>query len=444
MKKVLCLLLSMIVVIMTFQVNILGLEDVTTSRTTETNKFNHERVILEGLGIITEEDIYEENKLLTRGEFSVMIANLIGYDGKGIATGVFYDVEKEYFAADEIEFLYAQGIIKGCDNGEFRAGKTITYQEAISLLLRVMGIDNYAEYYKNSYFPKKKIKGDSEYITFGMALGYIYEALNTEVYEYDPTKGGMAFRQSGKTVLEKWRDISVIEGVVLAIGYRSIIDNGAEDIFMVDNVTLRTNEPYKFDCIGKYSEVYYYNGESSFDGNVIVAEATDKFNNVDIINGEDAYYKDGKIYYLENGKEKSISVSARAYIAKNYKPVYNADPTTLFDINSGRIIVNKIKKNNVEVVMIEDCENYVVSGKSEYEQKIYTMDGKTLNLKNVEELIITDLAGNKLELSDICNEDKGVILNFFLKHTMKCELSQKPLSIAASRTFLPLRKSFAE
>lgn len=398
MRKNLSLLLVIVMTVMGFQVNTLANDE---------NQYSHERLILEGLGIISEEIKYDGDKVLTRGDFTVMVANLIGYEGNTIAQGIFHDVEKEYYAADEIEFLYTQGIIKGYNDGNFRAGSNITYQEAISLLLRVMGIDKYTDRFKNTYFPEKNIKNDFELITFDMAIGYIYEALNTEVYEYNSftSKGGMEYGQSGETVLERWRDISVVKGVVLTIGYKSVLYNGAQGVFLVDNVSLHTNEPYKFDCVGKYSEVYYYNEDSDFENEVVVAQAIEKQNDITVIDAEDAFYKDGRIYYVENNKERNISISPRAYLAKNYKPAYNTDIEALFEINSGRIIVNKVGKNDVEVVMIEDYENYVVSGKSEYEQKIYTLDGVTLSLEDVEELIIKDVAGRKLELSDINNED---------------------------------------
>lgn len=397
MRKCLSLLLAAVMTVMGLQINISAAEE---------NQYSHERLILEGLGIISEEIKYDSDKVLTRGDFSIMLANLIGYDGNAVAKGIFHDVEKEYYAADEIEFLYTHGIIKGYNDGNFRAGSNITYQEAISLLLRIMGIDKHAEYYKNSYFPEENVKSDSELITFDMATGYIYEAMNTKGYEYDSfTKGGMEYSQSEKTVLEKWRHISVVKGVVLNIGYKSVLHNGTAGIFLVDNLSLYTDEPYKFDCVGKYSEVYYYNDESSFEDEVIVAEAIEKQNDITVIDGDDAYYKDGRIYYTENNKQNSIAISPRAYLARNYKPVYNTDLETLFNVNSGRIIVNKIKKNDAEIVMIEDYENYVVSGKSEYEQKIYTLDGKTLAFEDVEELIIRDASGNKLELSDINDED---------------------------------------
>jgi len=402
MRKRFSLLLAAVMTVMGFQINISAAEE---------NQYSHERLILEGLGIISEEIKYDGDKTLTRGDFSIMAANLIGYEGNATAKGIFHDVEKEYYAADEIEFLYSRGIIKGYDDGNFRAGSNITYQEAISLLLRIMGIDKHAEYYKNSYFPEENIKGDSEPVTFDMAIGYIYEALNTKVYEYGSfTKDGMEYSQSEKTVLEKWRHISVVKGVVLTVGYKSVLYNGGKGVFLVDNLSLYTDEPHKYDCVGKYSEVYYYNEDSSSEDEVVVAEAIEKQNDITVIDGDDAYYKDGKIYYTENNKQKNIDISSRAYLSKNYKPAYNTDIESLFNVNSGRIIVNKIRKNDMEVVMIEDYENYVVSGKSEYEQKIYTLDGETLAFEDVEELIIKDAAGNKLELSDINDEDVLTVL----------------------------------
>ena len=144
MRKRFSLLLAAVMTVMGFQINISAAEK---------NQYSHERLILEGLGIISEEIKYDGDKTLTRGDFAIMAANLIGYEGNATAKGIFHDVEKEYYAADEIEFLYSRGIIKGYDDGNFRAGSNITYQEAISLLLRIMGIDKHAEYYKNSYFP---------------------------------------------------------------------------------------------------------------------------------------------------------------------------------------------------------------------------------------------------------------------------------------------------
>ena len=373
-------------------------------------QFEHERSILEGLGFITEEISKNGDELLTRGDFAVMTANVAGYNGGYKTQGVFHDVEKEYYAADEIEYLHSIGIINGYGDGSFRAGGNITYGEAVSILLRIIGVSEHTEYYKNSYFPEKNIKSDTHELTFDMAVGYIYEAMNTEVLECDLSKGEKEYKQSEETVLEKWRNIAMLEGTVLTTGYKSVLYEGGEGVFLVDNISLHTDTPYEFDCLGKYSEIYYYTDESDFADEVVFAKAIDRFNEITIIDGDDAYYENGRIYYEENGKAQNVSIKPTAYLAKNYKPAFNTPKEQLFSINSGRVIVNKVRKNDTEVVMIEDYLNYVVSGKSEYDRKIYTDIGTPIGLEDTKAVVIKDTSGKDISFSDIENDDVVSVL----------------------------------
>ena len=71
MRKCLSLLLAAVMTVMGLQINISAAEE---------NQYSHERLILEGLGIISEEIKYDGDKTLTRGDFAIMAANLIGYE----------------------------------------------------------------------------------------------------------------------------------------------------------------------------------------------------------------------------------------------------------------------------------------------------------------------------------------------------------------------------
>ena len=73
-------------------------------------------------------------KDITRAEFATMVANAFGYETNNDVDPAFKDVEQGHWANGAIAFCAERGYINGYTDGTFQPNKTITRQEAASIL----------------------------------------------------------------------------------------------------------------------------------------------------------------------------------------------------------------------------------------------------------------------------------------------------------------------
>lgn len=77
---------------------------------------------------------------LTRAEMSVIICGLQGINGApNAADTVFGDVDKSHWASGYINAAYNSKIINGNEDGTFRPEDKVTYQEAVKMLVSLLG-----------------------------------------------------------------------------------------------------------------------------------------------------------------------------------------------------------------------------------------------------------------------------------------------------------------
>lgn len=87
----------------------------------------------------TSETSFAPDSLVTRAEFAAMAVRVLALEQTAY-TGIFADVQTEDWYADVIETAYKAGIIQGSD-GEFRPNDNITREEMAVILMRVYRIN---------------------------------------------------------------------------------------------------------------------------------------------------------------------------------------------------------------------------------------------------------------------------------------------------------------
>ena len=101
------------------------------------------------LGIFSgdEKGNFNPNKTLTRAEFAVTMVRLIGETDKALKskTSSFSDVPKNHWACGYIEVAVEYGLFSGYGNGKFGPGDTLTYEQAVAILLRVLRYEKEAQ-----------------------------------------------------------------------------------------------------------------------------------------------------------------------------------------------------------------------------------------------------------------------------------------------------------
>lgn len=86
----------------------------------------------------TSEDTFEPNKQVTRAEFVSMLVRAAGYDKASTTNSKFSDVPKDSWYYNDLLIAEENDLIKGISATTFGPDKTLTREESVSILLRVM------------------------------------------------------------------------------------------------------------------------------------------------------------------------------------------------------------------------------------------------------------------------------------------------------------------
>ncbi|MCX7715345.1 MAG: S-layer homology domain-containing protein [Clostridia bacterium] len=111
------------------------------------------------LGIINgyEDGSFRPSDTLTRAQFAKIVVCAMDKEDEAIANGVsssFYDVDQYYWAAPYINYVSQNSIIIGYADGSFAPEQPITFAEAVTVLLRLLG---YSESDVGYYWPKNYV-----------------------------------------------------------------------------------------------------------------------------------------------------------------------------------------------------------------------------------------------------------------------------------------------
>lgn len=91
---------------------------------------------------------FRPDNSVTRAEFCVIIARAAGYkknSGTFNKALPFNDVSKDYWAEDYIKYAYNAGIVNGMGDGSFLPAGSVTYEQAIKMLICFIGLEQEAK-----------------------------------------------------------------------------------------------------------------------------------------------------------------------------------------------------------------------------------------------------------------------------------------------------------
>ncbi len=124
------------------------------------------------VGILTDLEViggypdgsFRPNGNLTRAEFSKIIIKLIGSENEILTASrktLFSDVTSHHWASGYVNLAYQNALMGGYGNGTFKPDNNLTYAEALTVLLRVLG---YTESDIGKVYP-------DDYMSYAQALG---------------------------------------------------------------------------------------------------------------------------------------------------------------------------------------------------------------------------------------------------------------------------------
>ena len=427
MKKLLALMLSMAMVF-TIGTSVMAYSDV------EEGTYVSEAVtVLSNLDILNgyEDGTFKPEATITRAEMAKIVCEALVYYGMGSDKTPFDDVEPKHWAAGYINTAASLGIINGYGNGKFGPEDTVTYEQAVKMVVCALGYEamaadrggwpaGYTSVAANIGLTKNmssSVRGDIAVL--------IYNALTTPVMEqtsygsdtrYEVLDG--AGNKEYKTILTK-RDIYIATGIV-------------GDTFNKDEIKFEVTRDSKDGEFGAsekeitflmgnsdianytHQEVEVYVAEDDGEYTVLAVKAAKKTETFTLVSDDVKDINGNKITYyvdsLNSSRTKTLTIDENATI--EYNKVALAANETLETKIEG--------KDDVEIVFIENDgdSDYDVVVMTEYVSAVVetvnaSKDKITLGSRTVtfdfddsnKTYIFLDDEGNELTLADFEEDD---------------------------------------
>lgn len=376
--------------------------------------------VLSGLGLIagyTEggETLFKPEGQITRAEFTAMLTRALKLAEIGaIATTPFDDVAADHWASANIRIAYDMGIILGYDAKTFGPEDSVTYEQAIKMMVCALGFGDqaiarggYPNGYVNVALDKKllgKVGGTGDKpATRADIAQMIYNAFHVDIAIEDGVKADGTPNYvitSGKTLLTEKLELDHIEGQVTGINMTRL-DSGEgvskKNCIEVDGVAIVVpEETDQSALLGRKVEVYYETNESNgvktaqfiyqaAGDNLTVTVSYDKI--MDAGNNE-------LIYEGADGEDVSLEYDDLKMIYN--KKQINGQPEDVLNIRSGEITF----------LDADGDENYDVAFVSEY-RILHVNRVDTVNYD------VTDFKSGKKETFEPTKEDSGNQLKIY-------------------------------
>lgn len=363
---------------------------------------------LVGFNIITgyEDGTFKPDNQITRAEFAAIVTRMKGVADNLSADAVtgFSDLDNDASRAWARPYVKAAvdlKIINGFEDGTFRAGEPVTYEQAVKMLVCAVGYEVVAQSELN------KIKLTNPNATW--SAGYIAAAnkhgitkgVITNLISEPASRGVVAVLTSNGLDVpeikenedgtfekveedEKEQNVEEIKGVVSGTYYTGL-DAANVDISQAEIMigTGEDKETYELsadlrksidfeDLIGKNVVAYYDKIDRQ------ITQIMARNNTSTIIKEQDVISISGDTikYYNENGRSDSVSLSG-------YTKIYNGKyyPAADLATNFRNGTIELIEGGGQKVAKITSYQVFVVNSKSftSTEERIYFKDNKTYN-----------------------------------------------------------------
>ena len=338
---------------------------------------------------------------LKRSEFAKVSVELLGLGdmaSSSTAATKFPDVVENHWANGYINIAVEQGIVIGDDEGNFRPDDSISYAEAMTMLVRAAGYEPAAE--SKGGFPtgymiigsqngisKNASAGANDPVKRGMVAQMSFNTLTVKMMEQVGYGENASFEVGEKTILADILNVTKATGQISAVGTSSITgtsslkDNevriGDEVIEVSDNALTNVRNLLGFNVV-------YYVKEIDNDDILILARAESNKNSFVEIAADDiesvtaGETKFTVEYWLDKDADKDTQEKE---VASDAKLIYNGkaiDVTAeLMKPSSGRVVLLDVDRDEIfDIVFVTEFENYVVEEVVESSNRVTDKYGK--------------------------------------------------------------------
>ena len=272
---------------------------------TEQNAFDQVSALTK-LGVLTTEDEFpsEITENVTRAEFVKYAVRLLNdkFDYATEGADHFVDVDKESDYYDAINTAVANKVIALDDEGKFRPDDLITPIEAIIIVDRILGYEDYARH--NQTYPTgyilvaqqagllDKVNTSGDEFTYKDMFQILFNAMaapKMTIVAYSSTGEAIYDFDENKTVMSEEFDAYEVKGILTANNYTDLdyTKSYNNTTVKIGNVEYYTENKDYNELIGYKVNAYYKENDAG--RNEIVYVGLDKNNKSTIIDFEDIY-----------------------------------------------------------------------------------------------------------------------------------------------------------
>lgn len=361
---------------------------------------------------------------ITRSEVTKVAVALKGLSDAANANTQtkFPDVKEGHWATGFINIGTAEGLIVGDDMGNFRPDDKISYNEAVTILVRALGYEPQAQS-KGGYPAGYLSAGSTTGLTSGVAVAarsagtttrgqvalLAYNAMNINLMEQTGYGDKISYEVTDETPVSAYHDAQKIEGVVTAVGSSALEGAGVEkDEIVIDGKTYKAGSADVRNVLGLTVDAYV--STSSKSKNTLKAIVPSKYkNSYSIISADDIDSVDkGSSYvtitYFKNNRKDKVTIPSDSYV------VYNGKSASLDDITmieSGAIMIADYEKGR-KIVFVNETQNYVVDEVIKTSSRITDKYGKspiTLDADDDSMTFVIEKGGRSIGIEELSEWD---------------------------------------
>lgn len=380
-----------------------------------------------------ESGAFRPNDTIRRSEFAKVAVLSLGMEDIANSSKYptkFPDVVENHWANGYINVAVNQGIIIGDDLGNFRPDDTITYAEAATVLVRLIGHTPAAE--RKGGFPqgylavaastgitKSAVAADNAAVIRGMVAQMTSNALTAKKMEQTSFGSDESYKVVDKTLLDDELSTQIIYDQVTAVGTSSLtgssnlknneIKVGTEVYEVADKALLDARR-----LLGYNVEAYIK--EDSYGEKTLILAREQKGKNVSLkIKTEDikAVTEDTKVkveYWQDKEKDRKTE---EAFISADAKYLYNGqaiskDLTELKPEAGSLTLLDRDRDDVFDVVFIEEYENYVVEEVIASSNRVVDKYGKPsliLDPEKEDVKFVITRGGQEIKITDLAEWD---------------------------------------
>ncbi len=357
----------------------------------------HEKAIdvLSDIGIVKgyEDGNYKPDKEVTRAEITSLLMRMVNLSITGIEVPNSYytDVASNHWAVYDINTATDQGVIAGFGDGIFGPDRSVTYEQAVKMIVCLLGYDKKATDTDNGYmgWPEGYMRAARE---MGLLTNtqmdqkanaprkiiaqLLYNALEIQMADADG-------KVTNNSILKTYLQIEKTSGMIVA-NSKTTLDNN-ESVIKEDEIQIQTSDGvisrYKvglnteaIDMLG-INVVAYTKYDETKTNKTILNLSTQGSTETVTVKAEDIVsFNSSKLVYetdKSTGRTKEVGFSGGIKIIYNGKFIDTAAffSSSLKNITMGEI--NVTASSGVSLVEITSYKNYVVKSVDTNNEVIY-------------------------------------------------------------------------